>query len=162
MSALHVQNEIGKLKKVLLHCPGPETRNYPDGQFNRSLRCVRLAAHSILIKPLGSIMLTRRCSSTKGWRFSILKTFLPKPLMRQRKRVALLSIATFQNAARGALSSSLPFASISSASKAPAHWSRQPSTAFATPSLRHEQGGVQPLKADGRRILTRRPSHSPP
>lgn len=35
MSALHVQNEIGKLKKVLLHCPGPETRNYPDGQFNR-------------------------------------------------------------------------------------------------------------------------------
>mgnify|MGYP000258422642 FL=1 len=35
MSALHVQNEIGKLKRVLLHCPGPETRNYPDGQFNR-------------------------------------------------------------------------------------------------------------------------------
>mgnify|MGYP000388191178 CR=1 FL=1 len=30
-----LQNEIGKLKKVLLHCPGPETRNYPDGQFNR-------------------------------------------------------------------------------------------------------------------------------
>ena len=35
MSALHVQNEIGKLKRVLLHCPGPETCNYPDGQFNR-------------------------------------------------------------------------------------------------------------------------------
>ena len=35
MSALHVQNEIGKLKRVLLHCPGPETRNYPDGQFNQ-------------------------------------------------------------------------------------------------------------------------------
>lgn len=35
MSALHVQNEIGKIKRVLLHCPGPETRNYPDGQFNQ-------------------------------------------------------------------------------------------------------------------------------
>ena len=35
MSALHVQNEIGKLKKALLHCPGSETRNYPDGQFNQ-------------------------------------------------------------------------------------------------------------------------------
>lgn len=35
MSALQVQNEIGKLQKALLHCPGNETRNYPDGQFNQ-------------------------------------------------------------------------------------------------------------------------------
>ena len=35
MSALQVQNEIGKLQKALLHCPGIETRNYPDGQFNQ-------------------------------------------------------------------------------------------------------------------------------
>ena len=29
------KTKIGKLKRVLLHCPGPETRNYPDGQFNQ-------------------------------------------------------------------------------------------------------------------------------
>ena len=31
----HYMFEIGKLKKALLHCPGSETRNYPDGQFNQ-------------------------------------------------------------------------------------------------------------------------------
>lgn len=35
MPALRIHNEIGKLKKALLHCPGPETCNYPDGQFNQ-------------------------------------------------------------------------------------------------------------------------------
>ena len=35
MAAVHVYNEIGRLRRAVLYRPGLETRNYPDGRFNQ-------------------------------------------------------------------------------------------------------------------------------
>lgn len=133
MSALHVQNEIGKLKRVLLHCPGPETCNYPDGQFNRVFT-LRPSSNSFdLEKALREHHAYSAMLEHEGVEILYLENLLTEALMRQSRRATLLSIATFQNAARGALSSNLPFASILSASKAPVPWLKQRSMASATP-----------------------------
>lgn len=35
MTQIQVYNEIGRLRKAILHRPGHETRNYPEGQFSQ-------------------------------------------------------------------------------------------------------------------------------
>lgn len=35
MQGIHVTNEIGHLKAVLVHRPGAETQNYPDADFSQ-------------------------------------------------------------------------------------------------------------------------------
>lgn len=33
MDTVRVNNEVGRLKRVLVHRPGPETRRFPHGEF---------------------------------------------------------------------------------------------------------------------------------
>lgn len=35
MQGIHITNEIGHLKAVLVHRPGAETQNYPDADFSQ-------------------------------------------------------------------------------------------------------------------------------
>lgn len=35
MQGVHITNEIGHLKAVLVHRPGAETQNYPDADFSQ-------------------------------------------------------------------------------------------------------------------------------
>lgn len=35
MQGVHITNEIGHLKAVLVHRPGTETQNYPDADFSQ-------------------------------------------------------------------------------------------------------------------------------
>ena len=132
MSALQVQNEIGKLQKALLHCPGNETRNYPDGQFNQVFTLRPSNSSFDLEKALAEHRSYSDILKNEGVELFYVEDLLIEALdQSNRARQSFIDLYISECGVGGS-SFNRPYAIFSRAPKALSDLVKQPSKAFAT------------------------------
>lgn len=70
MDTVRVNNEVGRLKRVLVHRPGPETRRFPHGEFALAFPLRPTSSDFDLDGPRTSTMPSRRSFAPRAPRLS--------------------------------------------------------------------------------------------